>query len=189
MKPAQELINIIDNVYGTYFDATYGFYLQMKDLEDSQNKEIDNLPTEKEKLAKIHELDSKPLTYAINGFAGFEHQISIENYKSRNWPNGTNDQWAAKMLIVTIYSLWEVRYRELIAIDSGLTEANKLKSTVFGELGYYRNAILHKLGIATEDFKKVITFNWFKYNEKIVLDVEKISFIVRTLKAELEKYL
>lgn len=186
MKHTEEYIKIIDHVYGTYFDATYGFHLQMKELSEQEELDTNHLESHHEKISKIHKMSFKPLSYKIEGEEDIEHSATIRDYKARNWPDdGSNYQWAAKMCLVTIYEFWEERYRELIAMECGLSSKDDLKINEFGELGYFRNAILHNLGVGTKDFNKIKVFTWFKYHDEIRLDTVKISFIIKALKQAL----
>lgn len=186
MSHVIDYIAVIDHIFGTFFDATYGFDLQLKELTAQQEEKIKAIDKSHDRVAEIHRLDQIPFNFAIGHHANVVHQVSFHDYKARNWPDGPNYQWSAKMAVVTMFEYWENRYRKLIAEKLGM-EKDDLKIDEFGALCTYRNSILHNLSRAHKDFKKLKAFNWFKPDEEIILTISNVHEIVIGLKAALLK--
>lgn len=184
MNPIDEYIEIIDRLFGVYFDATYGFHLGVLEIQRQHEEALDGLEGNLDKVR--YELDSKQLAYSIDEVSEVAHSITIRDYKIRNWPDGHNDQWAARMALVTIYSFWEHRYRSLIAKHLG-KKFDDIKIDELGDLRHYRHAIIHCLGLGYEEFNKLKVFKWFGCGEEIRLDVQKMRVIAESIKAAIAK--
>lgn len=188
MKTISEIINdyifVIDAIYGTTFDSTYGFSLQLQEIVTDQQITTSALADPLEKQAAIYELDKKTLTYAHTDRHFPAHATSIGNYKIRNCSAGPNYRWITNMATVSIYEYWEGTFRGKIAKELDIEE-RKLLIDEFGDLRLLRNAILHKLGRGTKDLEKAKIFNWFKYNQLINIDMEKFDFMITKIKERL----
>lgn len=184
MNPIDEYIEIIDRLFGVYFDATYGFHLGVSEIQRQNEEALEGLEGNLDKAR--YELDLKQLTYSIDEPSEIAHSVTVRDYKYRNWPGGHNEQWAARMALVTIYSFWEHRYRSLIAkhLDK---KPDDLKIDELGDLRHYRHAIIHYLGRGYEDFNKLKVFKWFEHGEEVRLDVQKMRTITESLKAAITK--
>ena len=184
MSPIDEYIAVIDRIFGVFLDSTYGFHLGVKEIQRQQDEKLKDAKGNLDKAR--YELDSKFLNYSIENPSRIDHEILVREYKEKNWPGGHNDQWAARMALVTIYSFWEHRYRGEIATFLN-KEANSLKVNELGDLRYYRHAILHNLGRGYEGFDKLKVFDWFVSGDEILLDMQKMKTITDSLKTAIRK--
>lgn len=111
--------------------------------------------------------------------------------KKRTGHNGTNYILMGRLCVVHAYTYWETYLRKEVGIALGVLDANVhtkkdeindiLREYVsidfWGDMGVMRHAILHKNGIATSKFNKMKFLTWFKPDDPINLDFDKMKFI------------
>lgn len=180
MSAISEFIEIIDNIFGVYFDAIYGFHLGATEVQHQQEEALRGVEGNLDKAR--YELDSKQLNYAMENSSDIVHSVTIREYKIRNWPGGLNDRWAAQMTLVTIFGFWEHKYREDIAKQLGKTK-DELQINEIGDLRHYRHAIVHNRGRGNKDFKSLKVFTWFKEGEEIRLNTQRVYEMTEAIKA------
>ena len=96
-----------------------------------------------------------------------------------------------RLCVVQAYTYWETYLRKEIGIALGVldpkvhTEEKEIEGILgkhisidfWGDMRLMRHAILHKNGTATSDFDKIKFLTWFKPDDPINLDFEKMRFI------------
>lgn len=110
--------------------------------------------------------------------------------KKRVRENGQNYLLLGNLCVVSAYSYWEEYLRIEIGIAIGVLkngskdskEVRKIlnkyvKSDFWGDMRYLRNSIVHNNGIACSDMSKCKFIKWFKPEQKIVLDYDKMRGI------------
>ena len=95
-----------------------------------------------------------------------------------------------RLCVVQAYTYWETYLRKEIGIALGVldpkvhTEEKEIEGIspekyfwLDDDMRLMRHAILHKNGTATSDFDKMKFLTWFKPDDPINLDFEKMRFI------------
>jgi hypothetical protein len=114
--------------------------------------------------------------------------------KNRTARNGTNYVLIGRLCIVQAYTYWDTYLRKEIAIALGVlnpqlhTKEEEIEEILrqyvsidfWGDMRIMRHAILHK-GTATSDFDKMKCLTWFKPNDPIDIDFEKVQSIFATM--------
>ena len=111
--------------------------------------------------------------------------------KRRTEHNGKNYVLMGRLCVVYAYTYWETYLRKEMAIALGVLdpERHKKKKEIdgilkkyvpddfWGDMGRIRQAIIHHKGIATTEFDKMKILTWFKPDDSVNLDFEKMKFI------------
>jgi hypothetical protein len=89
---------------------------------------------------------------------------------------GTVEAQIGHSWAVTVYSEWEDHYRERIAGELDLPEKDSLKVSAFGDLGLFRNDIVHHRAIAKKkDSGRAKLFrHWIELDKPIFIGEEQI---------------
>lgn len=111
--------------------------------------------------------------------------FTFRDFKERNSQGGENFRFIGNMCIVQVYEYWENHYRREIA-HSQRKIKNDLKLGIFGDLRKLRQAILHRRGIATRGVANAEILKWFKEDEILYFDTEKIKCIFKLVFQELD---
>lgn len=198
-----EFREIVDAIYGTYLDACEGFsHVRSKVIE-----------MEEESLRLYEEIKATRPEYAHLPFGGAEfshgrhvpagsppryrhlHQVDINTLKQRNETGGTNYRFIGNVCMVTLFQIWDERYRELFALDLA-ADKRQIEVALFGDLRHYRHAIIHNNGVATSDVEECLVLRWFKRGETILLTrdmfeevIDAVFEFLVTLEADPEQYI
>lgn len=92
---------------------------------------------------------------------------------------GEAEQLAFKGWIEQVYFLWETRFRNELRneLKKGLEGSGVIRPETdpMGELGYIRNDLIHKKGIASkEETGRCKVLKWFKPGERIILGMHHV---------------
>jgi hypothetical protein len=178
MKPIQEFISDIDDVYGVYLDGKQGF-----DLLETKLKQLyrGKSATQLRKESFIYGVGNpnNPNSYPLHKVPKLEHQ-------ERNSKSGKNRYVLANQALVQIYQYWEDRYREEIAKELGL-EKTEFKVDIFGDVRILRNAIIHNHAIATSDVERCKILTWFDHKQAIRVSPKKFEELIRQVKNGLKE--
>ena len=112
--------------------------------------------------------------------AKFQHATTIGIYKQRNSEGGDNTILMHRLIIVTLYSFWEHRFRPAFVAHRPESE---FKMDIFGDLRLLRNCILHKLGRCDEEIKGMKLLTWFSGGDEIVFTQEMMDSIFFEVKS------
>ena len=166
----QEYKRIVDSIWGTYLDATTGFQKvkEMIDKIHANLKGVDN-PDDLQFIYGKGNPNS-PDAIAL-------HRCTQGKIKERNSKDGENFKFIGNMSLISIYQYWEDYYREKIAKEKKLNK-NDIKSDVMGDLRLIRISIIHHKGIALEEVEKCKILNWYKKDDKIFIDQDKLEQIL-----------
>jgi len=193
----KEYMDIVSSVYGVYLDGCQGFSSSKKVFEQSQLVTIQN---NKKLLAEhgssaatsycltIEALDSACLIYSKGSKSESNYRMlhyceTQKEYKSRNSPDGENYKFIGNMALISIYEYWENSCRNKLAVYHQVKQC-KIKSTVFGDLRYLRNSIIHHNGVALPDVEKCKKFFWYKKMMKFLLIGIKWKILFQQLKIQ-----
>ena len=102
----------------------------------------------------------------------------------RNSLDGHNSLIMAQMTLITTFHYWEDKYRAMIAGEFGLDSKDDLKVDGIGDLRLLRISIVHNKGIAKKEVERTKRFGWFKENDRILLDFDKMLEIKNYLMTE-----
>ena len=90
----------------------------------------------------------------------FPSSLPIGEVIDRSAPNGDFPNQTAKWMIVAIYSLWEDRYRGEIAKELDVSDKNKVKADIMGDIRRIRNCIIHKDSVISDEHKGLKKLDW-----------------------------
>jgi hypothetical protein len=90
----------------------------------------------------------------------FPSSLPIGDVIDRSAPNGDFPNQIAKWMIVAIYSLWEDRYRDEIAEELDVSDKNKVKADLMGDIRQIRIYIVHKDSVIPDEYKGLKKLNW-----------------------------
>ena len=85
--------------------------------------------------------------------------IAVSEYLSSSRENGSFSNEIAKAFVCAIYSLWDEKYRVLIARDARVDQ-RKVSADLMGDLRHIRNCIVHSKSILKDEHSKVKVLNW-----------------------------
>lgn len=176
-----EFLDVMHGVYGTYLDATKGFVLGLKQLDDAQTYSLGLFSEKNPELATVEHLDTLNFFYG-KGEPGkpdsiTQHVCTQGELKQRNSKGGRNYKFMGNMSLVSIYSYWEDYYRGAIANTMSCGK-NDIKIPVFNDLRHLRRSIIHRRGIAIKDVSKCEVLKWFSEGEDVFIDESKLEEII-----------
>lgn len=184
MNPINEYLQIIDNIYGTYFDSLKGFSINKEEMESQQQNFIKELSVKNPDIAKMEYLDNCKMIYGKgdpNNSKSYPLHISTQKeFKARNSEKGLNYEFAGNMVVITIFHYWEDKYRA--DISKYLDKKDNIKLSVFGDLRILRQSIVHHQGKALKEINKCEVFKWFSENDKLFFTRDMIEDIIREVK-------
>ena len=180
-----EFRDIVDAVYGMFLDARDGLSRvrdKAAEMEEESKRSIEDLKTQRPELAGL-EYGGAEFSYGRWVPARRQpryrhlHQVSVETLKQRNEEGGTNFQLIGDVCLVTLFQYWEEHYRPLLAQALGV-EKNQIQVPLFGELRWYRHAIIHNRGVATSDVEACTILKFFKRGDQIIFNREMFEQII-----------
>lgn len=189
----QEFLAVVNSIVGVFFDAKAGFNLNVKQITDFEKKSLKMLNSNEHDQTTFEDLDSAWIIYGkgdpnINTAQSF-HDTTQREFKIRNSEFGGNSKFVGNMCLIAIYQFWDDKYRNQIAKIFEVKKS-QVKSDIFGDLRLIRHSIIHHNGVAKGDVNKCKLLNWFKPNEEILIDQEKLLQIVshiNRLKLEIKR--
>ncbi len=173
----EEFKDQIDQLYGTYHDATIGFVTLVAKFKNNSSA------PDPDKTLHYGTADpNDPNTKTL-------HSVKFSDLYKRNEPNGLNNWIIGRMLLASIYNLWEDHYRPEFADQLGFKEKKEIKSDLFGEIGIIRNAIVHNQGKKNSKFKRLkkIKFLAKESVQPTREDIEKVITLIYLELNEIEK--
>ena len=175
----QEFNKIVDAIYGIYLDATTGFHLLKKYIDNSQKHSRRKMKVEQEYL------DSLPFFYG-EGDPNVSkdpplHKCTQGELKQRNSENGENFVFIGNMALVSLYQYWEDSFRQKIAESLGISK-DIIKCDIMGDVRLIRRSIIHNKGVALPEINKCKLLKWFNPDDRIYIDKEKFKSIVSHVK-------
>jgi hypothetical protein len=175
----------VDNIYGTYLDANTAFFFYKLRIEEGQQQAAAMVK------ASIEQLDKARWSYGKGNpndpDAVQLHGVTQGELKERLSKGGRNEIHQARMALVSIYQLWEDRYRAEVAVELGL-EKNALGSDVLGDLRQIRIAIVHHGGVAKADIDKCKTLKWFKAGDAINVQPDQMYDLICRLQGQCREW-
>ena len=90
----------------------------------------------------------------------FPSSLSSGDVINRSAPDGDFSNQIAKWMIVAIYSLWEDRYRGEIAKELDVSDKNKVKADLMGDIRQIRIYIVHKDSVIPDEYTGLKKLNW-----------------------------
>jgi len=189
-----EFNEFIVSLHTLYLDSVVGFKILHQRLLEHQNQ-IKSFIGECEEASGEFQ-DKCEIDYGLLCGKNF-NVVSMSplmkqgEVKQRTAHNGTNYILMGRLCVVQAYTYWETYLRKEIAIALGVldskvhTEEKEIERILgkyvsidfWGDMRLMRHAILHKNGTATSDFDKMKFLTWFKPDNPINLDFEKMRFI------------
>ena len=99
--------------------------------------------------------------------------------KERTAYNGTNYILMGRLCVVYAYAYWETYLRKEVrkALEVSDPARDPTQHDFWGDMCIMRHAIVHHEGKATSDFKKMKVLKWFKPDDQINLDFDKVKEI------------
>lgn len=176
----QEFLQIVDDIYGLYLDATSAFREWFKKLTDAQ-KEIISRKLASEENSTIEELDQIPFAYGDKG--NWKHERKSIEVKARNKKGGKNHKIMANLCIVLICQYWEY-YRAKTEKAYNL-KRNQIESDLMADFRYLRNSILKHKSMGNREMKKCKILKWFKKGEAINIDEIQFEEIIKLIQNEI----
>lgn len=191
----EEYIEILDAIYGVYLDGIQGFSSAKKLFENAQKGTLArNIELEKNKPndssavynLSIEEFDNSSFIYTkgTKGKPNYRilHYCSTQaQYKERNSPDGENYRFIGNMALISIYEYWQNSCRNKLAKHHEVN-SDKVVSPIFGDLRLLRHSIVHHKGIALSNVERCLIFTWFKADDDIFINDDKMEDIVATIK-------
>ena len=116
--------------------------------------------------------------------ANYQYVRSFNELIAASEKNGFNATVHGRSVIVLTYSIWEERYRSMIAEECNLSCKNDVESEVFYDLNKYRQAILHADGRLDRDASVI---GIFRRGDLISPDEEQMHDLFSTLIDELNR--
>lgn len=191
MNALFEFEKIVDYIYGVYLDATTGFSLVRKQIEDQQKIVIQLFKITHPELANVQHLDNTAIIYGKGDPNTPEaiklHRCTQLEYKDRNGESGSNFKFIGNMSLISLYQYWEDYYRSKVAKLFGIRK-NELLAPIMGDLRRLRISIIHHAGDALKDVEQCEVLNWYKENDNIFIDKEKFEQIIFHVKNQINEY-
>jgi hypothetical protein len=171
-----EFREIVDAIYGTYLDACEGFARVRSRAAEIEEEGLRSYENAKTKHPELSHLPFGGTDFAYGRWipAGSQpryrhlHQVPIEALRRRNEEGGSNFQFIGNVCVVTLFQYWEDDFRLRFAQELGL-EKNDLQVPLFGELRYYRHAIIHNHGRATAEVEECVLLKGPRRGEPLLI--------------------
>lgn len=191
MKIVYEFIAQVDDIYALYLDAWSGFSEVRENLIKSQMVTADEYPIE-DRPKILDQLDQAWMMYGHGpptADENLDHSSTQKKFKERNAEGGLNQRLMSNLCLVTIYQYWEDYYRDKIAEAFGLTGTQKkdsIASDLMGDVRRIRNSIIHHNNIAKKEIENNLILKWFKEDDKIFIDQDKMRELVKHIRNDFE---
>jgi hypothetical protein len=179
-----------------YLDSVAGFEFVRRHVETEQaqarsfvsGSELDSEEFQNTRMFSYSDIFSESFcTSAI-------HRATQGEVKARNAHEGANFTTLGQLCLVSFYDFWEDYLRREYVIAKGhlgrdepdrkIEEAQLREHAnhdLWGDLGYLRNSIVHKQGIASSNVARCKLIKWFKPGDPIVLTPEHMRAIFLAL--------
>ena len=189
---AEEFSNHWDKLWALYIDGAVGFIFVRQHIEGLQ--EIARSYARGTDMDSEAEQDKRIFLYSEilseNVMLSDIKPAKQGEMKSRNAINGENFVTLGHSCIVSFYTFWEDYLRREYAIAKGFLSAQekdgdkiknilseKVKSDVWGDLGLFRNSIVHNHGRASSKISNCKLFKWFNPGDQMLLTPEHMRLI------------
>jgi hypothetical protein len=187
MSAKEEFIAKVELIYSIYRDCRNAFVLTLKDFKQQQETMLKEFESQG-KHWTIEDLDKKKYHYGVregkSGKISSAASFTQGEWKEKIGENGSNVNHIGNICLVMIYQYWEDKYREEIAISKGMNNG-ELNSNLFGDIRYLRNSIIHNNGRANDDVDKCKILRWFRANDQIIIDANKMDLLIAYIKDEI----
>jgi len=190
LKLYTEFDLFVQNLDGLYFDSLSGYRLLSKRLSEEQETMAGYLHGYPEADLSFQDTCHLPHGDVIGespALSGLYVPTQAE-LKSRNRSGGENEWRLGNYCVVIAYAYWECHLRREVALASGVLNpdesdnkkiekilSTQVSSDFWGDLGYFRNSILHAKGKASTKIAACKLFKWFKPGDLIRLDRTKMK--------------
>ncbi len=151
---------VTHGVYTAYSMSNFGMQKVADELNGMEEMNPDGLFQIGSKDLKRKAISEIKTKHALNGLK----------------ENGPFSQLIAFGMITWIFAMWEEEYRKKIANELNVQKADIL-CDVMGDLRFFRNWIVHNNGFANKDVKKLVTLNWLKNGDPIVITSDEMGTI------------
>jgi hypothetical protein len=175
----------IVSLHALYLDSIIGYNILHQRLLDYQ-KQMKSILGKCEEASEEFQ-DTCDITYEWLCGEDFEIESTFPfmkqgEVKKRTERNGENYILMGRLCVVQAYTYWEEYLRKEIAIAIGVLDTKEIlrkyiSHDFWGEMGKLRKAIIHHNNRATDEFKKMKILKWFKPEDSIYLDFDKMKFI------------
>ena len=174
----EEYTWLCNSLFGTYMDGIWGFNLVGKSAQDALQQETPNgKPPLMSFIPKKYD-PATPTKVSDQEMAQRNvHRERADKIADRNSLDGPNSLFLAQMTLITVFHYWEDKYRAMIASEFGLASKGDLKVDGVGDIRLLRISIVHHKGIAKKEIERTKRFQWFKENDHILLDFDKMLAI------------
>lgn len=191
----REYIGIVDSIYGVFLDGCQGFFSAKSLFEQSQlltmerNRKLiakNQSPSTVHYNSTLNEFDDSCIIYSKGKKGESDYRIlhycpTQAEYKKQNSPEGENYRFIGNMALITIYEYWDNLCRNKLASHHRVKQ-KQIRSQIFGDLRILRNSIVHHRGIALPEVEKCKKFNWYKTDDAIFINGDKMEDIVAAIK-------
>jgi len=140
--------------FGVYMDAIWGF----REVNDKAKEGIAATKPGKRYFMSFSPEKAPPKGKKFSNEemnASSLNMVTADVLYERTKTHGINSQIMAQMTLISIYHVWEELYREQIAKMLNMDCKNELRVDIMGDIRALRNAIVHNVGIATEDVSRM----------------------------------
>lgn len=171
----EEYAWVCNSFFGIYMDAIWGFDLVRNTAQIKLGTKTPNgLPPFLSFIPK----NANPNLPTCQTNEVFQrrnvHMERADKIVQRNSTDGRNSLIMAQMALITTFHYWEDKYRAMIASEFGLNSKDDLKVDGVGDIRLLRISIVHNKGIAKKEVERSNRFRWFKENDQILLDFDKM---------------
>ena len=197
LELAEEFGVFIESLHTFYLDSIVGFNIlhnRLLEHQDQMKSLLGECEVTSDGFQDTCFIDYTNLCGEELNVVSLSPSMRQGEVKNRTARNGTNYVLIGRLCVVQAYTYWEIYLRKEIAVALGVldpqmnTKEGKIEQILrqyvsidfWGEMGLMRHAILHK-GTATAKFHKMKCLTWFKPNDPIDLDFEKVQSIFATM--------
>jgi len=166
-----ELLAVVDEIFGVYLDATSGFDHLLAKL----NEILRAHPSPDTAFMRYGEGDPNTADAKVL------HAVPIGELKKRLAEDSEDYRHIANYCIVTLFQFWEEEFRPRLA-QLRQVATDEIQSDEWGDLRILRNSIIHNKGVATSDVTRMKVFRWFSSGVPISVTKEQFKLLVETLK-------
>jgi hypothetical protein len=179
-QACEQFCRFVDSVHGTFLDATFGmggmagWYM---DTSQARWKELDE-------AGSLTPDDLNPeVIYGgqVRGQDADLHRTRMHDLIARNSPNGSNWIFLALMCVVALHHMWDEHFRGELARALNV-DKDSLKAEIFGEVRHLRNAIIHRLGIASDKVAAAKLTRSFPEGSRLILTPQDLHDLTDMMK-------
>ena len=171
-----------------YIDAAVGFGMIKQSVEDQQNQDrsfVRGTDMDSE-AAQDSRIFSHDCIFSGDFCTSAIHKATQGDAKSRNAANGSNFALLGQLCLVSFYDYWNEYLRREYVIAKGFLALGSdgataqaamrqhAKFALWGDIRYYRQAVVHNGAKADSDFSKCEVLRWFKPGQTICLTPQHV---------------